>query len=387
MFGPSFFLTAKVARYNTGFSLVPQGGLEDSHWVLGQRGPGGARHRLRPVLRAPAGHAEPRRQLLHDRPGRQPRAQVRRCGYRAVDSASHAHQPRQQGAWPSSTPTSTRARFYRDSYNASENRYLSAHLGDTFTKDRFTVNVGVRFDHQTGKKGPATIPGNPLLPKLLPALDFAGDSETRRSSGATSRRASVSPTRSTRRARPCCAPPSRATRASCRTVDPTGTTRSPPRTWSTTGVDGNGDEIVQMPEVDLRTCVARSNIDLNNPGGIGESPNQIDPDYHANIDNEVVVGLDRELAPNLALSVAYTWRKSTDLTADPAAVRLLLVQLDRRRSLRLPPGHAVLPATASARRRSSCTDEVGERASRAASCSRNRAGLLAHLQRRSSSAW
>ena len=45
----------------------------------------------------------------------------------------------------------------------------------------------------------------------------------------------------------------------------------------------------------------RSSIDPNNPGGIGESPNQIDPDYHANEDNEIVVGLDRELAPNLAL--------------------------------------------------------------------------------------
>src|SRR5438093_1569944 len=51
-----------------------------------------------------------------------------------------------------------------------------------------------------------------------------------------------------------------------------------------------------------------------NPNAVS-SVQQIDPSYHSNKDNEVVVGLERELAPNLAASAAYTWRKSTDLTA------------------------------------------------------------------------
>ena len=46
------------------------------------------------------------------------------------------------------------------------------------------------------------------------------------------------------------------------------------------------------------------------------SSNTIDPDYHANHDNEFIVGLDRELAPNLAVSAAYTCR-TTDLAWNP----------------------------------------------------------------------
>ena len=32
-FGPSFFLNVKGSLYNTGFSLAPQGGLEDDRWI------------------------------------------------------------------------------------------------------------------------------------------------------------------------------------------------------------------------------------------------------------------------------------------------------------------------------------------------------------------
>src|SRR4030095_5232004 len=72
--------------------------------------------------------------------------------------------------------------------------------------------------------------------------------------------------------------------------------------------DAHGDEIVQLPEVAFSRIRGSANVDLNNPGGIGESPNQVDPDYQANVDNEVVVGLDREPAPNGALPAAYTRR-------------------------------------------------------------------------------
>ena len=104
----------------------------------------------------------------------------------------------------------------------------------------------------------------------------------------------------------------------------------------------NDDEIVQTKEVDFSRIRASANIDLNNPGGIGESPNQIDPDYHANVDNEFVVGLDRELAPNVALSVAYTWRKATDLTATQLLSGSYWYSWIGV-SARLPAGHAVLP--------------------------------------------
>jgi hypothetical protein len=55
-------------------------------------------------------------------------------------------------------------------------------------------------------------------------------------------------------------------------------------------------------------------VDFTSPTS-ASSPNLIDPNYKSNRDNEIVAGIDHELRPNLALSAAYTWRKSTRLTS------------------------------------------------------------------------
>ena len=81
--------------------------------------------------------------------------------------------------------------------------------------------------------------------------------------------------------------------------------------WS----DANGDGVVQIGEADLDNVRNFSGVDPSDPGGVAASPHEIDPDYHSNKDTEIVAGLERELVPNLAVSAAYTWRKSTDLTA------------------------------------------------------------------------
>ncbi|PYQ25872.1 MAG: hypothetical protein DMF81_01155, partial [Acidobacteria bacterium] len=75
--------------------------------------------------------------------------------------------------------------------------------------------------------------------------------------------------------------------------------------------DANHDGQFQLGERGRRTRAF--GFDPGNPNAVS-SVQQIDPSYHSNKDNEVVVGLERELAPNLAASAAYTWRKSTDLT-------------------------------------------------------------------------
>jgi hypothetical protein len=312
VFGPSFFLTGKAARYNTGFNLIPQGGLEDSHWVwdtVNQEARGTAYGQA---------FARPQDTLSLDGSyfanGMGGNHEVKfGLGYRAVDSTSSRTNPGNK-ALAIFNATSTRARFYRDSFNAAENRYFSAHLGDTFTKDRFTLNVGARFDRQVGKKGAASIPGNPLVPTLLPALEFDGDAENNIEWSNISPRAGVTYALDESRKTVLRASYARYS-GQLSNSDPSWNNALATSLLEYDWRDLNNDEIVQTNEVDFSRVRASSNIDLNNPGGIGESPNQIDPDYHANIDNEVVVGLDRELAPNVALSVAYTWRKATDLTA------------------------------------------------------------------------
>jgi hypothetical protein len=81
------------------------------------------------------------------------------------------------------------------------------------------------------------------------------------------------------------------------------------------------------------------------------SPNTIDPNYHANRDNEFILGLDHELRPNFAVGAAYvpetndypTWNARIGMTSADYAVmarprsaqgRLVYARI-RRRSMRV----------------------------------------------------
>jgi hypothetical protein len=58
----------------------------------------------------------------------------------------------------------------RDFAVKSDTVYTSAYGGDTWTRDRLTVNLGVRWDRQAGSLGAASVPASRALPTLLPAL-------------------------------------------------------------------------------------------------------------------------------------------------------------------------------------------------------------------------
>jgi Carboxypeptidase regulatory-like domain/TonB-dependent Receptor Plug Domain len=58
----------------------------------------------------------------------------------------------------------------RDYAIKSDTVYTSAYGGDTWTKDRMTVNLGLRWDHQAGSLGAASVPASTALPSILPAL-------------------------------------------------------------------------------------------------------------------------------------------------------------------------------------------------------------------------
>ena len=67
--------------------------------------------------------------------------------------------------------------MHRDGLQKYQGRYLDFYVGDTYTKRRFSVNVGVRFDQQKAKNDPGKVPANAGLPDVLPALDYTGNSD------------------------------------------------------------------------------------------------------------------------------------------------------------------------------------------------------------------
>jgi carboxypeptidase family protein/TonB-dependent receptor-like protein len=310
IFGPKLFLNVKGAYYNTGFGLVPQGGLDGvfiADFIHNEsRGTANERLFLRPQY---TGSAE----LSYFADGWGGNHEIRfGGGWRRVDSTSTNTYPG-GGLMIRYNPTSTRARFYRASDVEGRNQYESVYASDTFTKDRLTLNLGLRFDHQTGTDLPSTTPASAFIPNLLPALDYGGGSANISWNDFSPRIGLTYALDDARRT---------VLRASFARY--AGQISAPDAGWTNPVAlsyleydwnDANHDSQVQMGEVDLNHVRGVSNVDPNNPGGVSASPNQIDPDYHANHDNEVVAGIERQLAPNLAVSAAYTWRKSTDLTA------------------------------------------------------------------------
>lgn len=204
-----------------------------------------------------------------------------------------------------------RARFFRDAFSESVSKYVSGYVGDTFTKGRLTVNVGLRFDHQTGMNAAASVPSNPLIPNLLPALSFAGGGTGIEWNDLSPRAGftwSLNESRKTVLRGSFARYAAQLQTGEASWDSPVGSAALLEYDWR----DLNRDEKIQLNEVDFSAVRASSNINPNNPGAIAASVNQIDPNFSGDKEYEGVLGLDHELLPNLAVGAAYTWRRGTN---------------------------------------------------------------------------
>jgi hypothetical protein len=191
----------------------------------------------------------------------------------------------------------------------------SGYIGDSFTKGRVTANVGVRYDRQHAFNEPSTATANPAFPNLLPDLAYDG-------SGPTITWKDFSPRASVDIA----LDESHKTvlRASyaryAGQLFPNDVTTANPVGGYYTFIayrwnDRNGDHLAQREEVLTNDGILYyNNVDPTRPTS-ASSTNRIDPNYHASKDNEIVVGLDRELGGNMAVGAAYTWRKVNDISS------------------------------------------------------------------------
>jgi hypothetical protein len=74
--------------------------------------------------------------------------------------------------------------------------------------------------------------------------------------------------------------------------------------------DRNGNNIADPGELD--ELVNWGGIDPENPGS-GINFNRVDPDLKSPKTHELVIGVDRELAPDFGISAALTWRRFNDV--------------------------------------------------------------------------
>ena len=161
--GNNMFLSAKGAHIKSGFSLTAQGGA-DKNWYIDDSGVSQgtadiyASDRPQDTIALDGNTFRGRHELKFG------------FGWRkaTVDSTD---------AYPGNGVISYHVGYpdifavvKRDWASLTEGIYTSAYFGDTWTRDRLTLNLGARWDRQAASLGAASVPASKVLPSLLPAI-------------------------------------------------------------------------------------------------------------------------------------------------------------------------------------------------------------------------
>jgi hypothetical protein len=313
VFSSNLFLSGKYAYYGTGFSLEPAGGLDGQASIssrLGQTfGTTRALRFLRPqhIASVDGNYFATALGGTHDiRFG---------GGWRRHDASSQEIWPGDMVAAFDNSVADQRARIHREAFGTNRTEYFSLYAGDTWSRDRLTVNAGVRYDRQGGSALPSSTRSNAAFPALVPGIEFAGYDAPFRWNDVLP---CLGVTYALDEARRTLLKANFSIYAS--QLDATTVGWSNPTAGGGAGyveypwVDRNGDRFVQPDEVVLGGSPLSFGNGFN-PGAptAVTSANVIDPDLRAPLTRTILVGLERELMPNLALQVAYTWSRLTDI--------------------------------------------------------------------------
>jgi Carboxypeptidase regulatory-like domain/TonB-dependent Receptor Plug Domain len=316
-FSPNFFVSAKAAYYDTGFGLIARGGPDQSYTLDYAGGQSIGSYSNYKAVR-------PQKTLNLDGnyffAGMGGNNELKfGFGYRSVttNSVTSYNGNALVGIINSATDESQNyAQVARNGVVNYGGKYASGYIGDVFTKNRFALNLGVRYDHQTAKNLASDAPANVTFPNVLPALSYAGSSENVIEWNDISPRLGFS--YALNESRKTVLRTSYARYASQLSYG-NATDENPVAYgilaygWS----DLNHDRFVQPNEVHLNDFQYNINVDPAHPAAVGNTVNKIDRDYKAKHDSEVIVGLDHELAANFAVGAAYTWRKGDDWAYRP----------------------------------------------------------------------
>jgi hypothetical protein len=306
-FSPDLFVTASAAYFDNGFGLFPRGGPDQSYTLDYDKGVAYGSSSDYTAVR-------PQKHLNVDGhyffAGLGGRHELKfGFGYRDYVTTSTSHFNGNQLAGVVNSPTDRLVQVWRDYGVKYAGKYYSVYAGDVYTRDRFSVNAGLRWDVQRARNLPYTTPANASFPNLLPAVEYAGDA------GDIIRWSEPSP----RVGLSWALDESRKTvlRASyaryAQQLYFGNVTYENPGSYSFLAygwTDRNGDGFVQPDEALLDQYLYSYNVDPSNPAVAGTTANRVDRELKPARDQEVVVGLDRELAGGLAVGVAYTWRQT-----------------------------------------------------------------------------
>jgi len=306
---PNMFLSAKYAYYNTGFILDPEGGLDQQagrSFTLAQSF-GSVNQSL---------NVRPQQTFNIDVNNFVSRAGSHALkygfGFRTTDVVAGTLWPGNMILGIENSPTDFRAQVFRQGKGGNRANYLDFYIGDTISRDRLTVDLGLRFDRQWGKALPSETQANAAFPNLVPGIVFAGY-DAPFTWNNVSPRAGVTYTLDASRKTILRGSFSRyagqLNTGSVGFINPSSTAGSATYRW----VDRNSDHLVQASEVLLDQFITSGGgFNPANPTAV-TSANQIDPNLKAPTTTSAVAGVERELIPNLAVQANYSYTRTTNL--------------------------------------------------------------------------
>lgn len=306
----SLYLTARYAHFKNGFSLTPRGG--DS--VMANIDDNGVWHgsyvyystnRPQNTVSADGNYFKGNHELKFG------------FSYRKVNVTSHSSWP--GGAYLAfiGSPDYI-AQITRDYDPAASAKYTSAYLSDSFTRDRFTVNLGARWDNQAASLDSFEVPANPLAPVLLPKLTGTAVSNAIKWNSIAPRVGVTYALDESRRTLLRASYARFASQLSSGAATVLSTVQYSYVYFY--GVDRNGDKRVQASELSGNLSTGAGNagyggFNIANPTST-TTPNKIG-DYKVPMTDEVIFGADRQITRDIALSGSYTWRKYSNFTWNP----------------------------------------------------------------------
>ncbi len=210
------------------------------------------------------------------------------------------------------------AELLRDHNANGYSKYYSGYIQDTFTKDRLTANLGVRWDNQRASLGVIDDPASALVPALLPHV-----------TGTAATDAIVWNSIAPRIGLTYALDESRRTLARASYSRFASQLSSGAATILSTvqysyvyfyGVDKNGDRQVQASELigNLTTGAGNAGyvgFNIANPSSL-TTPNKIGS-YKTPMTDEFIIGADRQITRDISLSGSWTYRKYTNFVWNP----------------------------------------------------------------------
>jgi hypothetical protein len=223
-----------------------------------------------------------------------------------------------------------RAELYRDQLRNSDWWSYNAHLQDSFSRGRFRVNGGVRWDWQHSKHLGGCVPANIIRPDLLPAQceeatqsgtdPNTGEVETIQPFSNLSPRVSVTYDLFGNGKTALKVSGGYFYQTKITLADSLNGMFTVTRlTWgdnATNGTcgagdcwnDANGDGLIQGHELSGTPSSSNARFDLTT-GVLRPAGNNVDEDTELARTREVVAGIQHELIPNLAVGVDYIYRR------------------------------------------------------------------------------